>query len=201
MNRVLKCGVIFIKGGNVSATPSVYVKHMSSNYITSSSTIGGACLEMTPGVKRHLESESGIVTSAIKVASSGTKTKKMRKPRTIYSSMQLQVLNKRFQRTQYLALPERAELAASLGLTQTQVKIWFQNKRSKFKKNSRHPNGGGADESNDEDDSSFVENEEPTAGTITSFSASAPAIDFVAYDHADPQSVPQPESSYKVEIK
>lgn len=50
------------------------------------------------------------------------KGKKIRKPRTIYSSMQLQVLNKRFQRTQYLALPERAELAASLGLTQTQVK-------------------------------------------------------------------------------
>ena len=51
----------------------------------------------------------------------GLKGKKIRKPRTIYSSMQLQVLNKRFQRTQYLALPERAELAASLGLTQTQV--------------------------------------------------------------------------------
>ena len=49
------------------------------------------------------------------------KGKKIRKPRTIYSSMQLQVLNKRFLRTQYLALPERAELAASLGLTQTQV--------------------------------------------------------------------------------
>lgn len=51
------------------------------------------------------------------------KGKKMRKPRTIYSSLQLQQLNRRFQRTQYLALPERAELAASLGLTQTQVNI------------------------------------------------------------------------------
>lgn len=52
------------------------------------------------------------------------KGKKMRKPRTIYSSLQLQQLNRRFQRTQYLALPERAELAASLGLTQTQVRLY-----------------------------------------------------------------------------
>jgi hypothetical protein len=35
--------------------------------------------------------------------------------------LKLQALNKRFQRTQYLALPERAELAAMLALTQTQV--------------------------------------------------------------------------------
>lgn len=50
------------------------------------------------------------------------KGKKIRKPRTIYSSLQLQALNQRFQQTQYLALPERADLAAKLGLTQTQVK-------------------------------------------------------------------------------
>ncbi|XP_069786636.1 homeobox protein DLL-4-like isoform X2 [Narcine bancroftii] len=56
------------------------------------------------------------------------KPKKVRKPRTIYSSFQLAALQRRFQKTQYLALPERAELAASMGLTQT------QNRRSKFKK-------------------------------------------------------------------
>ncbi|XP_053649948.2 homeotic protein distal-less isoform X1 [Cherax quadricarinatus] len=74
----------------------------------------------------------------------GGKGKKMRKPRTIYSSLQLQQLNKIFQRTQYLSLPERAELAAKLGLTQTQVKVWFQNKRSKHKKMMKAVQTGGA---------------------------------------------------------
>ena len=48
--------------------------------------------------------------------------KKCRKPRTIYTSLQLQQLNSYFQKTQYLSLPERAELAQGLGLTQTQVR-------------------------------------------------------------------------------
>ena len=51
------------------------------------------------------------------------KPKKIRKPRTIYSSYQLAALQRRFQKAQYLALPERAELAAQLGLTQTQVDL------------------------------------------------------------------------------
>ncbi len=54
-----------------------------------------------------------------------TKGKKIRKPRTIYNPLQLQALNKRFHRTQYLALPERAELAAMLALTQTQVSFMY----------------------------------------------------------------------------
>lgn len=49
--------------------------------------------------------------------------KKCRKPRTIYTSLQLQQLNSYFQKTQYLSLPERAELAQALGLTQTQVHL------------------------------------------------------------------------------
>ena len=55
------------------------------------------------------------------ITRTNSKGKKMRKPRTIYSSLQIQQLERRFQRTQYLALPERAELASILGLTQTQV--------------------------------------------------------------------------------
>nr|XP_039267539.1 segmentation protein fushi tarazu-like isoform X1 [Styela clava] len=62
------------------------------------------------------------------------KGKKKRNARTVYTSYQLQQLNDYFRKIQYLALPERARLAAALGLTQTQVKVWFQNRRSKIKK-------------------------------------------------------------------
>ncbi|NXG70808.1 DLX1 protein, partial [Baryphthengus martii] len=58
------------------------------------------------------ESEKSTVVEGGEVRFNG-KGKKIRKPRTIYSSLQLQALNRRFQQTQYLALPERAELAAS----------------------------------------------------------------------------------------
>jgi len=73
--------------------------------------------------------------------------KKVRNPRTIYTVQQVQELEVRFQEAQYLALPERAELATKLGLTQTQVKIWFQNRRSKYKKQAKGDDGEGLTDS------------------------------------------------------
>ena len=144
---------------------------------------GTAATKRRPEAGDHM---TGGGSSTVKVTVGG-KTKKMRKPRTIYSSMQLQVLNKRFQRTQYLALPERAELAASLGLTQTQVKIWFQNKRSKFKKNSRHPNGGGDDDSNDDDDSnSFIDNDESASANLIIANTSNSLPQPIAFNYDQP---------------
>ncbi|GAB1296696.1 Homeobox protein DLX-4 [Apodemus speciosus] len=68
-------------------------------------------------------------------------SRELRKSRTIYSSLQLGLLNQRFQHTQYLALPETARLAVQPGLTRTQVKIWFQNKHSKYKKLLKQSSG------------------------------------------------------------
>lgn len=42
-----------------------------------------------------------------------------------------------FEQTKYLAGPERARLSYSLGMSEGQVKVWFQNRRTKvfiFKK-------------------------------------------------------------------
>uniref|UniRef100_A0A5K3FI88 Homeobox domain-containing protein n=1 Tax=Mesocestoides corti TaxID=53468 RepID=A0A5K3FI88_MESCO len=57
-----------------------------------------------------------------------------RKARTVFTDRQLSGLELRFQRQRYLSTPERIELASVLGLTETQVKTWFQNRRMKHKK-------------------------------------------------------------------
>ncbi|KAG7304028.1 Homeobox protein B-H1 [Plutella xylostella] len=60
--------------------------------------------------------------------------KKQRKARTAFTDHQLQTLEKSFERQKYLSVQDRMELAAKLGLTDTQVKTWYQNRRTKWKR-------------------------------------------------------------------
>ncbi|XP_063291442.1 homeobox protein zampogna-like [Pelobates fuscus] len=61
------------------------------------------------------------------------KTNKKRS-RAAFSHAQVYELERRFTLQRYLSGPERADLAAALKLTETQVKIWFQNRRYKTKR-------------------------------------------------------------------
>ncbi|XP_022671127.1 homeobox protein Nkx-2.8-like isoform X2 [Varroa jacobsoni] len=78
--------------------------------------------ELGQGIKDEVEDDS----------QQHRKTK--RKPRILFTQAQVHQLEQRFKQQKYLTAQERELLAQALKLTSTQVKIWFQNRRYKSKK-------------------------------------------------------------------
>ncbi|XP_049504866.1 homeobox protein CDX-1 [Panthera uncia] len=111
---------------------------------------GKLCFPQAPQVsfaQRHLETAGlELVELAITVGphppphhvswplcfSGKTRTKD--KYRVVYTDHQRLELEKEFHYSRYITIRRKSELAANLGLTERQVKIWFQNRRAKERK-------------------------------------------------------------------
>ncbi|XP_003937225.3 homeobox protein Nkx-3.1 [Saimiri boliviensis] len=66
-----------------------------------------------------------------------------KRSRAAFSHTQVIELERKFSHQKYLSAPERAHLAKNLKLTETQVKIWFQNRRYKTKRKQLSSELGG----------------------------------------------------------
>lgn len=69
--------------------------------------------------------------------------------RAVFSDLQRKGLEKMFQKQKYISKPDRKKLAAKLGLKDSQVKIWFQNRRMKWRNSKEREllSSGGTRES------------------------------------------------------
>ncbi|KAI1289471.1 Homeobox protein E60 [Halotydeus destructor] len=147
-------------GSEIRAEGAKKRKHSSDS---ESSTTSSSTFSTEPGAKSTKSSEaSSPAVSSSKAGKSGKtgngkeagkdsrpRSKRMKKkekkdekrPRTAFTAEQLNRLKQEFQENRYLTEKRRQDLARDLKLNESQIKIWFQNKRAKIKKasGSRNP--------------------------------------------------------------
>ncbi|KAL7676413.1 hypothetical protein ACOME3_002666 [Neoechinorhynchus agilis] len=86
--------------------------------------------------KNHLEFKRGIIFGGrgVDLTPKIKNNHKRRRQRTVYTKQQLELLNFEFGKNVYVSSATKNRLANIIGVSESQIKVWFQNRRAKEKK-------------------------------------------------------------------
>ncbi|XP_048481612.1 homeobox protein CHOX-7 [Plutella xylostella] len=92
------------------------------------------CADVLYGVTRDHQTSSSSRPSNGSGQGSG---RKPRRRRTAFTHAQLAYLERKFRCQKYLSVADRGDVADALSLSETQVKTWYQNRRTKWKRQNQ----------------------------------------------------------------
>lgn len=131
----------------------------SIDYILSDAVGSKVAVAKTEIVKPQTQSTVVNVKKrkASGVAKSAEETSANKRLRTIFTQEQLDRLEVEFAKTQYMVGSDRSQLAAEMNLSESQVKIWFQNRRIKWRRTQFGNNANNKSINHDDDENSCDE--------------------------------------------